>query len=597
MFLYRCEYLILISSIDSKMPHFFDKYPGYKIFLYKLHYCSLIIQEKSKDEIYSFFNKELFPLLKKYNQGLEEDYFEFKTLIENPNILKSRTYQQIWENACKVFEESLSLSLDWILWIEADKNKNTPKANDYYKEKENFINKMNIIINFEKEVIKSFNANEMNKGHNLQLYEFEQDLFNKNLQESDFDDVLEKPFNNFLFLPFDLGENNETIFPKNKPLNDDVNHVIFENKIDFNKSNFYNEKNNNFNKINNFKNKNLKINNNNDNNKNNNNNNIIINNNSESITNNFNSIGNKRNSKISINSKSSNKSYKSDLRKKKIKEFKFKQLKRENVDKKILRKFKKFLKHILKNKNEKENDNEVKNYISNNEFWFDYIKMNLMPPFCYDKEKISFKSFNTQYLCWFFEHKFSLELFNIFIKNNYDDLLELIVNAYNLNEQSDDFVLLKTYINTMPLIYGKESQNKSTACSSNDNKPIDDEINNNQISIEEEDNKICDDKNFGNMILENDFIHDINNINNDNDINVNNNVLINSNINKININNDFSNSQTLFYGNNTNMIDINVNSGLNDNGFNNTNLNDSFEEKEMNNMTNLCLNGYINQIK
>ena len=594
MFLYRCEYLILISSIDSKMPHFFDKYPGYKIFLYKLHYCSMIIQEKSKDEIYSFFNKELFPLLKKYNQGLEEDYFEFKTLIENPNILKSRTYQQIWENACKVFEESLSLSLDWILWIEADKNKNTPKANDYYKEKENFINKMNIIINFEKEVIKSFNVNEMNKGHNLQLYEFEQDLFNKNLQESDFDDVLEKPFNNFLFLPFDLGENNETIFPKNKPLNDDVNHVIFENKIDFNKSNFYNEKNNNFNKINNFKNKNLKINNNNDNNKNNNNNNIIINNNSESITNNFNSIGNKRNSKISINSKSSNKSYKSDLRKKKIKEFKFKQLKRENVDKKILRKFKKFLKHILKNKNEKENDNEVKNYISNNEFWFDYIKMNLMPPFCYDKEKISFKSFNTQYLCWFFEHKFSLELFNIFIKNNYDDLLELIVNAYNLNEQSDDFVLLKTYINTMPLIYGKESQNRSTACSANDNKPIDDEINNNQISIEEEDNKICDDKNFGNMILENDFIHDINNINNDNDINVNNNVLINSNINKININNDFSSSQTLFYGNNTNMIDINVNSGLNDNGFNNTNLNDSFEEKEMNNMTNLCLNGYIN---
>ena len=592
MFLYRCEYLILISSIDSKMPHFFDKYPGYKIFLYKLHYCSLIIQEKSKDEIYSFFNKELFPLLKKYNQGLEEDYFEFKTLIENPNILKSRTYQQIWENACKVFEESLSLSLDWILWIEADKNKNTPKANDYYKEKENFINKMNIIINFEKEVIKSFNANEMNKGHNLQLYEFEQDLFNKNLQESDFDDVLEKPFNNFLFLPFDLGENNEAIFPKNGSLNDDVNHVIFENKIDFNKSNFYNEKNNNFNKINNFKNNNLKINNNNDNNKNNNN--IIINNNSDSITNNFNSIGNKRNSKISINSKSSNKSYKSDLRKKKIKEFKFKQLKRENVDKKILRKFKKFLKHILKNKNEKENDNEVKNYISNNEFWFDYIKMNLMPPFCYDKEKISFKSFNTQYLCWFFEHKFSLELFNIFIKNNYDDLLELIVNAYNLNEQSDDFVLLKTYINTMPLIYGKESQNKSTACSSNDNKPIDDEINNNQISIEEEDNKICDDKNFGNMILENDFIHDINNINNDNDINVNNNVLINSNINKININNDFSNSQTLFYGNNTNMIDINVNSGLNDNGFNNTNLNDSFEEKEMNNMTNLCLNGYIN---
>ena len=513
MLLYRCDYLIIISSIDTKMPHFFDKYPGYKIFLSKLHYCNMIIQEKPKDTIYNFFNKELFPLLKKYNEGLEEDYFEFKTLIENPNILKSRTYQQIWENSCKVFEEGLSLSLDWVLWIENDKNKDTPKAINYYKEKETFINKMNILIHFEKEVVKSYNSNELNKIHNLQLYEFEQDLFNKNCEEDDFDDVLEKPFNNFVFLPHELGENNESLFPKNKILNDDVNRFIFENKIDNIKSNFYNEKNNNLNKINNFKNNNLKNNNNQNNNNNisnndnNQNNNNIININSDNSE-----SGNKRHSKISINSKSSTKSYKSDLRKKKIiKEFKFKQLKRENVDKKILRKFKKFLKHKLKDKT----DNEVKNYIKNNEFWPEYIKNNLMPPFSYEKENISFKSFNTQYLCWFFEHKFALELFNIFIKNNYDDLLQLIENTYNLSEKADDFILLKTYLNTMPLIYGKETQNRSTACSSNDNKPIDDEIEikNNNISIEEEDKK------FDNMIIENDYIHDINNINNITSIN------------------------------------------------------------------------------
>ncbi len=590
MLLYRCDYLIIISSIDTKMPHFFDKYPGYKIFLSKLHYCNMIIQEKPKDTIYNFFNKELFPLLKKYNEGLEEDYFEFKTLIENPNILKSRTYQQIWENSCKVFEEGLSLSLDWVLWIENDKNKDTPKAINYYKEKETFINKMNILIHFEKEVVKSYNSNELNKIHNLQLYEFEQDLFNKNCEEDDFDDVLEKPFNNFVFLPHELGENNESLFPKNKILNDDVNRFIFENKIDNIKSNFYNEKNNNLNKINNFKNNNLKNNNNQNNNNNisnndnNQNNNNIININSDNSE-----SGNKRHSKISINSKSSTKSYKSDLRKKKIiKEFKFKQLKRENVDKKILRKFKKFLKHKLKDKT----DNEVKNYIKNNEFWPEYIKNNLMPPFSYEKENISFKSFNTQYLCWFFEHKFALELFNIFIKNNYDDLLQLIENTYNLSEKADDFILLKTYLNTMPLIYGKETQNRSTACSSNDNKPIDDEIEikNNNISIEEEDKK------FDNMIIENDYIHDINNINNITSINnvsdlgENNNILIN-NINKINISNEFSNPQSFLCGNNTNM-NMNINSGLNDNGFNNTNnLNDSFEEKDM---INLYLNGYLN---
>ena len=590
MLLYRCDYLIIISSIDTKMPHFFDKYPGYKIFLSKLHYCNMIIQEKPKDTIYNFFNKELFPLLKKYNEGLEEDYFEFKTLIENPNILKSRTYQQIWENSCKVFEEGLSLSLDWVLWIENDKNKDTPKAINYYKEKETFINKMNILIHFEKEVVKSYNSNELNKIHNLQLYEFEQDLFNKNCEEDDFDDVLEKPFNNFVFLPHELGENNESLFPKNKILNDDVNRFIFENKIDNIKSNFYNEKNNNLNKINNFKNNNLKNNNNQNNNNNiNNNDNNQNNNNIININSDNSESGNKRHSKISINSKSSTKSYKSDLRKKKIiKEFKFKQLKRENVDKKILRKFKKFLKHKLKDKT----DNEVKNYIKNNEFWPEYIKNNLMPPFSYEKENISFKSFNTQYLCWFFEHKFALELFNIFIKNNYDDLLQLIENTYNLSEKADDFILLKTYLNTMPLIYGKETQNRSTACSSNDNKPIDDEIEikNNNISIEEEDKK------FDNMIIENDFIHDINNIsnitniNNVNDLGENNNILIN-NINKINISNEFSNPQSFLCGNNTNM-NMNINSGLNDNGFNNTNnLNDSFEEKDM---INLYLNGYLN---
>ena len=144
----------------------------------------------------------------------------------------------------------------------------------------------------------------------------------------------------------------------------------------------------------------------------------------------------------------------------------------------------------------------------------------------------------------------------------------------------------------MPLIYGKETQNRSTACSSNDNKPIDDEIEikNNNISIEEEDKK------FDNMIIENDFIHDINNIsnitniNNVNDLGENNNILIN-NINKINISNEFSNPQSFLCGNNTNM-NMNINSGLNDNGFNNTNnLNDSFEEKDM---INLYLNGYLN---
>ena len=594
MLLFRCEYLQIIDFIESRMPHFLDKYPGYKIVLYKLHYFRMIIQEKPHDEIYNFFNKDLFPLLRKYNNGTDEDYYDFKSIIENPKIIQTRTYQQIWEKACNILSSGLSLGFDWILWVENEKNKNSPEVIKYNKEKENFVKEINILINLEKEIVTNYQINDSNKYHNLHLSEFEQELFNN---EFDFNDVDDKPFDNFIFPPRNSDENTNQFLSNNKSLKDDVNHVIFENKNELINYNFNSDLNNN------LKNNNLNLINfiNDENNKNNKN---IINlnseennknNNTESFSLNSNSIGTKRNSKITINSRGSVKSYKSDLRKKKIKEYKFRQLKRENVDKKILRKFKKFLK--IKSK-EKE-DNEIKSFIKSNEFWPEYIKLNLMPPFNYDKENISFKSFNTQYLCWFFEHKFSLELFNIFVRDNYQNLLTMIKEAYTLSENSDDYSLLKNYINTMPLIYGKESENRSTAYCSNA-KPFDDDINevngvnqtnndginfekniNNDIGLDNEVNKKYDD-----MIIEEEIINsndneDFNCINN---IDINNNMLnINpfnnmNNINNINnINNDFSNPQTFIYGRD---LDPNINE--NDINNSNSNLNNSFEENSNN---------------
>ena len=595
MLLFRCEYLQIISFIETRIPHFLDKYPGYKMVLFKLHYFGMIIQEKPHDDIYNFFNKELFPLLRKYNNGIDEDYYDFKSIIENPKIIQTRSYQQIWEKACNILYSGLSLALDWILWVENAKNKNCLEVINYYKEKENFVKEINFLINLEKEIVNSYQFNESSKYHNLHLSEFEPDnnmtIFNNELE---FNDVVDKPFDNFTFPPRNSDENPNPILSNNKPLKDDVNHVIFENKNELINYNFYSDlnnnlKNNNLNLINstndeNNKNKNIIINlNNEENNKNNNN--------TESISLNSNSIGTKRNSKITINSRGSVKSYKSDLRKKKIKEFKFRQLKRENVDKKILRKFKKF----LKNKSKEKENNEIKSFIKSNEFWSEYIKLNLMPPFNYDKENITFKSFNTQYLCWFFEHKFSLELFNIFVRDNYEILLNMIKEAYTLNENTDDYSLLKNYINTMPLIYGKESENRSTAYSSNA-KPLDDDINevnrisqtnNNGINFEKDKNNDNDNeanKKYDDMIIEEDVINsneneDFNNINN---IDINNNMLnINpfnnmNNINNINnINNDFSNPQTFIYGR-----DLEPN--INENDVNNSNLNYSFEENSNN---------------
>ena len=371
MLLYRCEYMKIILIIDSKIPHFLDKYPGYKIYLFKLHYFNMIIQEKPKNEINDFLNKELLPLLKIYNEVIEMNYSKFEYYKENSQILKCRSYQQIWEKSCKIFEECLKLSLDWILWVETEKNKNNQKVINYNKEKENITKNIHLILNFEKEIEKNNENNIFNKNHNF-LDENNLYLFNNKISnENDFDieeEEVEKPFNDSIFFHKDLCQNKEFEFPFNKLLNENIeeNYSIKNNDLINNLS--YDNKNNN-----------LIIN---DINNDNSNNNLHIKNNGLFLITSV-KIENKSLPNNSINGKESIKSYKLDSRKKKIKEFKFKLFKRENLDKKILRKFKKFLKAELKG----ENDKEIKNFINNNGFWLDYISMNLMPPF-FIKKKI-----------------------------------------------------------------------------------------------------------------------------------------------------------------------------------------------------------------
>ena len=468
IFLERCEYNQILQFIDSKIPEFFEKYPGYKIFLLKLQYFSMILREEPKDKIMHYFNKDLFPMLNKYTiKGLDQDYFDFKTVMEETNIIKSRTYKQAWKNACQIFMDGISLCFDNLFLLNKDNEENN-QYKEYCKNKENFSKDVNILFRFEKVINEYYQSYKINEIH---LYEPEKDnnIFDiKNLDK----EVLDS-FN------FDenIEEKSEFLSSYSPFSNNDKYDFIFENNKFFINNNSNNKEKNN---------------------KNNNNNKKKKNNELTSISSN----NTKKNStkQIVINFPKY-KSYKTDHRKKKIKEYKFKKIKRENVDKKILRKFKKFLKNRLKEKTE----NEVKNYIKNNGFWPDYISMNLMPPFSYEKENISFKSFNTQYLCWFFEHKFSLELFNIFIKIKYDDLLKKIKDDCKLKENSDDYNLLKVYMNSMPMIYGNEIA-RSTAFSSNIAESDIEDIKNNKdnMSIEEEnsiDNKSSI-KEDNNMVIE-----------------------------------------------------------------------------------------------
>ena len=217
-------------------------------------------------------------------------------------------------------------------------------------------------------------------------------------------------------------------------------------------------------------------------------------------------------------------------------------------------------------------DNEVKNYIKNNEFWPDYISMNLMPPFSYEKENISFKSFNSKYLCWFFDHKFSQELFNIFINKNYNDLLQLIMKDYEINEDSEDYKLLKIYINNMPMIYGDESTGSTTFSSNIAESDAEDikinkenKSNNDMIIESENESKDNNDINF-------DYMSSSININLNNNDGVNNNFIHNDNFSFLHENNTDMNIES--------NIDMTDNCDINN--INNMNINNSFEKDNPN---------------
>ena len=502
----------------------------------------MILKEEPKEKLWHFFNKDLFPLMNKYAiKDLEQDYFDFSTVIQETNIIKSRSYKNAWTNACKIFMDGISLCFEDLFTINDDK-KNSSEYEIYCRNKENFAKDVNILYRFEKVINEYYETYKINK---YCLYEPEKkyDIFN----EKGNIDLEEEPLESGLYSE-NLDENSDIFSSKMSfPNNNHKNEAIFENKKFFINKNSYNTE----------KNNNLKI----------NNNNNVQNNKKEIIfsTNHKNDLNQK---KISNFNYSKLKHCKYDHRKKKIKEFKFRKIKRENVDKKILRKFKKFLKHRLREKTE----NEVKNYINNNQFWPDYISENLMPPFSYDKEKISFKSFNTKYLCWFFEHKYSQELFNIFINKNYNDLISLIKEAYNLKEDTDDYNLLKIYLNTMPNIYGNENT-RSTAFSSHIAESDAEDIKNNDEKEKENNDMYIDSS-------END--KDNNDINLDlitSNINMN----INDNVNNSNINEEnninFINNNNYSYINNYTEMNIEPN----DKGENNNIcLDNSFEKENQN---------------
>ena len=135
-----------------------------------------------------------------------------------------------------------------------------------------------------------------------------------------------------------------------------------------------------------------------------------------------------------------------------LKTFNPKFLKKENIDKKIFRRFRKFVKSLYK-----ENKNSPI-FSKNALFWKKFYIKNLLPPVkvVVDNGKLmEHKSFNTQYLIWLFKQEGATELFQLFIKKEAQNVVNNFISEYDLHKSYEPNIIdkLNQYITYIPEIY------------------------------------------------------------------------------------------------------------------------------------------------
>ena len=141
-----------------------------------------------------------------------------------------------------------------------------------------------------------------------------------------------------------------------------------------------------------------------------------------------------------------------------LKIFNIKFTKRENIDKKIIRKFRKFLKSFL-NKQSTKVDR-----IENSDFWIAFINEELYPPIkfrCLDGNRIyEFKSFNTSYMSWIFSVNRAEIFYNEFFKEKGEETFNSIlkknnriIQCFNEEEKNDIYQQLMNYIKNLAYIF------------------------------------------------------------------------------------------------------------------------------------------------
>jgi hypothetical protein len=141
-----------------------------------------------------------------------------------------------------------------------------------------------------------------------------------------------------------------------------------------------------------------------------------------------------------------------------LRDFNPKFLKKENIDKKILRKFRNYVKVIYKDSRDQLVPFDI-------DFWKDFSNLNLLPPMRYTDvyAEIEFKSFNINYMLWLFSKSGTVELYREFAGKLGHDLLQSFIDAYDLLNTSEEGIVdkLKFYIHNIHEIYADKTRKRS----------------------------------------------------------------------------------------------------------------------------------------
>lgn len=122
--------------------------------------------------------------------------------------------------------------------------------------------------------------------------------------------------------------------------------------------------------------------------------------------------------------------------------------KRENIDKFIVRKFKRYLKTKYRSKKK----------LHLNKFTKSFISLNLLPPFEHNRE--IFNSFCTKYMIWLFRDECIQELYRTFVNETIEDLVAYYKERFNPSEE--ELENLREYVLKMDKIFRAEAEKQIT---------------------------------------------------------------------------------------------------------------------------------------